>query len=182
MTQQKRGIDWLELIVGLLFLVAGIVSIFNPGFTLSWLVVMIGIVAIIRGIAHIVHYFRLRRYTGYSAVLAIVIGVLDIVLGVFILFNTSAGVAALAVLFPIWFIVDCIFNFAFVGILKLQSKALYWCTIILNILGIVLGVVLLFNPLTSAGTLAMLISFYLILFGVESIALAFANRNLPDPA
>ncbi|HAP7645602.1 TPA: hypothetical protein IVV33_002984, partial [Enterococcus faecium] len=49
----------------------------------------------------------------------------------------------------------------------------YWFTIIVNILGILLGIFLLFNPISSALTLSFLVGFYFMLFGITHIVYAF---------
>ncbi|HAP9234537.1 TPA: hypothetical protein IWI47_001253, partial [Enterococcus faecium] len=53
------------------------------------------------------------------------------------------------------------------------SEGYYWFTIIVNILGILLGIFLLFNPISSALTLSFLVGFYFMLFGITHIVYAF---------
>ncbi|MEM5199565.1 DUF308 domain-containing protein, partial [Enterococcus faecium] len=42
-----------------------------------------------------------------------------------------------------------------------------------DVLGIILGVMLLFNPLSSALTLSFLVGFYFMMFGISNIVYAF---------
>ena len=56
----------------------------------------------------------------------------------------------------------------------------YYFSLILNILGLILGFVMLFSPVLSIVTLraiCYMVAIYLILFGIESLIAAFARRN-----
>ncbi|RAX28978.1 UNVERIFIED_CONTAM: hypothetical protein DQE83_29000, partial [Escherichia coli] len=44
-------------------------------------------------------------------------------------------------------------------------------------LGVVLGCILLFNPISSALTLSFLVGFYFMLFGIKHIVYAFRYRK-----
>ena len=47
-TEQKRGFDWFSLIVGILFILAGLASIMHPDKTLHFLAILVGIAFILR--------------------------------------------------------------------------------------------------------------------------------------
>lgn len=174
-----KKVDWLDLVVGAALLAAGICALIFPGFSLAWVVALIAIAAIIRGAGHLIHYFRLKKYVGYSNSLAVIIGILDVIVGVYLATHTTLGATVLAIVFPLWFIMDSIFGFAFLGILKLIDPARYWLTVLFNVLGIVAGFILLFNPLASMETLSMLIAFCLLLFGGYSVFMAFQGGTIP---
>ncbi len=93
--------------------------------------------------------------------------------GNFFLFNIGAGVVALPFVFAVWFIADSVFALLAADLAKGVSNGYYWFTVIVNILGIILGIMLLFNPISSALTLSFLVGFYFMLFGITHIVYAF---------
>ena len=54
----------------------------------------------------------------------------------------------------------------------LASRFTYWFTLVMNVLGLVLGVMMLARPWFSLLSLEYLVSFYLMLLGVDCIILA----------
>ncbi|HPJ00889.1 MAG TPA: DUF308 domain-containing protein, partial [Enterococcus sp.] len=100
-------------------------------------------------------------------------GIFDLIIGIYLFFNVEIGLLALPFIFAIWFIVDSIISLAEADIFKSASKGYYWFVVILNIIGIILGVMLFFNPIVSAFTLAFLVGFYLMMIGISLIAFAF---------
>ncbi|MZM07541.1 hypothetical protein GT958_09365, partial [Bifidobacterium pseudocatenulatum] len=75
--------------------------------------------------------------------------------------------------FAVWFIADSVFALLAADLAKGVSNGYYWFTVIVNILGIILGIMLLFNPISSALTLSFLVGFYFMLFGITHIVYAF---------
>lgn len=82
----------------------------------------------------------------------------------------------MAILFPIWIIAHCISCLANLGFTRLVSgNTVYIISLIVNILGLMLGLTLFFNPWASALTFAYIVGLYLILLGVENILLAISK-------
>ena len=75
--------------------------------------------------------------------------------------------------FAVWFIADSVLALFTADLARGVSEGYYWFTIIVNILGILLGIFLLFNPISSALTLSFLVGFYFMLFGITHIVYAF---------
>ena len=51
----------------------------------------------------------------------------------------------------------------------------YWFTMIVNIIGLVLGIVMIFSPNISIAAVAYIVGAYLVLFGIDCIILAFSR-------
>ena len=103
-----------------------------------------GAIALITGIADIVFYAKMERRTGFGPVVSLVTGILSVIAGILILFNLSAGAWLVATLFPIWFLAHCISRLAQLPFTRMTSgSAAFWFSLVLNILGLVLGVLLL---------------------------------------
>ena len=101
--------------------------------------------------------------------------------GVMLVANPNLGKWALTILVPVWFIAHCISGLAHAAPLRLLGDPFYYTlTLTLNILGLLLGLMMLFSPALSFLTLravSLLVGIYLLLFGLESVIAAFLRRN-----
>lgn len=164
---KKRNIGWGYLLIGILFVIVAIISFSTPLANLGALAYAFAFVAIFNGIWLIINR---SQHT-----LRLVAGIIDIIIGIFILFNITAAVIALPYIFAIWFILDSLFRLLTVGVTRLFGTGYFVLSLILNILGIIVGIMLLFSPALSASILSFLVGFYLMMAGVECIALAFTK-------
>ena len=171
--EEKRNFNWGYLIVGILFMVVAFMSLSYPEGNLLAIVMYFGIGAIIKGCFELFNRKKINRLAGEESNLPILLGILDVLIGLLLLFNIGASLAMLPYFFAAWFLVDSIYDLFFAKLYKKVSKAMYCFTIISNILGIILGVMLLFNPITSALTLAFLVGAYFMVTGVTYIVAAF---------
>nr|WP_265458635.1 DUF308 domain-containing protein [Enterococcus sp. HY326] len=160
-------------ILGLLFIFISIISFRDPASNLVALVIFFAVMAILKGIFEIAIRRPLQNTTGGKGTFVLVMGIIDIILGIFLLFNMSAGVLALPIIFAIWFIIDSIGELMISSAFKEVSTGYYWFMVIVNILGIILGFILLFNPLSAALTLAFLVGIYFMITGITYLVAAF---------
>ncbi|MGI6737250.1 MAG: HdeD family acid-resistance protein [Anaerovoracaceae bacterium] len=168
-----------QLILGILMVVLGIAALIRPLSLLTGFVIACGIMAIILGIFDIVFYIRAERFSGAGPLTAVITGVLSIMVGVMLLIFPDAGRMVLCVLFPIWFIAHSAAQLAQADILRLTSaRGYYLLSVITAIIGIILGFLLLLQPLLSGVALGWMIGLYLILLGAAGIVLSFSRHNL----
>lgn len=179
--KKRTDFGWSELIVGLLLIILGIFTFVRPESTLTGAVVIYGIIAIVMGIEDIVVYVRLARFTGFGPMLSLISGILSVMCGIMLLANPNVGKWALTILLPIWFIAHCISGLTHTNFVRLiGNRFYYYFALILNILGLILGFLMLFSPVLSFLTIraiSYMIAVYLILFGAESMIAAFARRH-----
>ena len=173
MNENRRSVDWGSLLLGVLFVIVSLLSFQDPVGNLVAIVMVFAVFAFLKGIFEIIGRNRLKELTGYKAKMPLVVGIIDILIGIFFLFNVNAGVMALPFVFAVCFIIDSIFALFVTDLAKNISTGYYWFTVIINILGIFLGIVLLFNPISSALTLSFLVGFYFMMFGITHIVYAF---------
>ncbi len=173
--ETKRGFDWGSLILGILFVITALFSFNDPVGNLVAIVVVFAVFSILKGVYELFMRRSLKELTGYKATMPIILGIIDILIGVFLLFNMKAGILALPFIFAIWFIIDSIFGLFGLDVARAHSTGYYWFSLIINILGIIVGIMLLFHPLSSALTLSFLVGFYFMMFGISAIVYAFRN-------
>ncbi|TFI66051.1 hypothetical protein CKN82_05505 [Carnobacterium divergens] len=176
MKNQRTMIKWSEIIVGIIFLIAAYFAFISPVATLLSFAILFGLAAIFRGIIAIIGYSDLKKITGQNATLALVIGILEIIVGIVFLFNMGLAVSVLAYTFAFWFIIDSVSGLLNVNRTRALGNGAYWFSFIINLLGVVIGISLLFNPITAGLTLSFLVGFYFLLFGIESIVLGIIKK------
>ena len=142
--RSKKTLGWGELALGILLIALGIFSFARPESALAGVTYLYGILALVTGIIDIVFYVKLEQRTGFGPGLSLAGGILSILAGLMILLYPSAGAWALVVLFPIWFIAHCISRLTRLPLVRLAGRSgYYYFTLVLNILGIVLGFIMI---------------------------------------
>ena len=86
--------------------VLGIFTFARPSSALTGIVFVYGLLAVVTGIADIAFYVKIERHTGFGPVVSLITGILSILAGVLLLFNPGAVKWAMALLFPLWFIME----------------------------------------------------------------------------
>ena len=166
---QSSTIKWSSLTIGVSFLIIGVFIISFPEenlFAITWL---IGLLFIINGFLEIFVRQVIKRTANQSATMLIILGIINIILGLLILFNVVTSTTFIVYLFAIWFIINAFFNMFNVTPLEKSNKIFHIISIILNILAILFGIILLFNPLIAAFIIAIFISAVFFIIGVNYI-------------
>ena len=165
-----------ELIVGILLILLGIFTFTRPQSELTGLVVLYGLLATITGIGDIVFYVKMEKHTGFGPTISLISGILSVMTGLVLMVHPGAGRWAMMVFFPIWFIAHCISRLSHLNTIKyIAGNFVYWFTMIVNIIGLVLGVVMIFSPNISIAAVAYIVGAYLVLFGIDCIIIAFSR-------
>ena len=100
MSNEKNKFNWGALIIGILFLITGYYAFMDPAASLISVAFIFGIMAILRGIFEIYSAMKLKKL-GTKYGMLILVGIINIVLGMFILINWQISVLAIPVVFAI---------------------------------------------------------------------------------
>ena len=178
--KRRSAFGWGELAIGFILLVLGIFTFARPSSALTGIVFVYGILAVVTGIADIVFYAKVEQHAGFGPAISLVTGILSLLAGIALLFNPGAGKWAMVVLFPLWFIAHCISRLTHLPIIRLTTgTGYYYFTLVVNILGLLLGFVMIFNPLLSFFSVSYVIGGYLILIGLDHLVLGVSNVGTP---
>ena len=162
----------MELIVGIALAALGIFTFVYPDNAVTTLVIIYGIIAIITGIADVVLYVRVDKHLGFGPTVSLISGILSVMAGAMLLVYPNV----LSLLFPIWFIAHCLSRLSHLNTIRfIAGNFVYWFTMIVNIIGLVLGIVMIFSPNISVAAVAYIVGAYLVLFGIDCIILAFSR-------
>ena len=176
--KRRSGFGWLELAIGIILIVLGVLAFLKPDLALTGLAFAYGIAAVVMGVADILLYVQVERYTGFGPVLSLIPGILSVMSGVMLVVYPRTGVLVLTVLFPIWFIAHCISRLVHLGHIRfVGGNGLYYFTLAVNIIGLILGLMMFMSPLLTLTTIRYFASLYLILLGIDSVVMAFSRMG-----
>lgn len=179
--KRKNAFSVCLAVAGILLTVLGIFTLIRPDSMLSGVVIVYGIIVMIMGIADIAVYVRISRFTGFMPTLSLISGILSVMCGVMLVANPNIGKWAVTVMLPIWFIAHCICGLARLDFLHACGGGyLHVLSMVLNILGLILGVIMLFSPMLSFMTIRVIsymAAIYFIVFGIECVVKAIACRK-----
>lgn len=177
--KKQSGLKWMELVIGVILILLGIFTFMNPGKTLTGVVMVYGIVAVIIGIVDIVFYVRTERHSGFGPTVALVTGILGVMSGVMLLAYPTAGKWVFMLIFPMWFIAHCISRLSHLDAIRLiAGKFVYYVTMAINMIGIVLGIMMVFRPFMAFVSASFIIGTYLILLGIDNVITTFSKIGL----
>lgn len=177
--RRRSGFGWLDLLLGIGLICLGILALVQPDWALTTLVVAYGIAAVVMGVTDILLFIRVERYTGLDPILSLISGVLSVMTGLMLVVYPHAGVLMLTVLFPIWFIAHVISRLMHLPQIRVVAgNGIYYLSLIIHIIGLILGIVMLFNPILTVTALRSLVGVYLLLLGIDSIVLAVSRMGM----
>ena len=168
----SRLLGFLDLALGGALFLSGIYVLSHPREGLAGVSLFYGILAVGTGIVDLIFYFKMERRTGFGPAAALVTGILSLLAGVLLLFQPAAGVLSLAILFPLWFVAHCISELARLPLIRWSAgKGYYYFSLIINIIGLVLGIIMLAFPAACVLSLPWIAGIYLLLLGLHSVVL-----------
>jgi uncharacterized membrane protein HdeD (DUF308 family) len=169
-----RHWGWV-LFFGIVTVLAGLFTLGWPGRTIVVIAVLFGIQLVVAGIFRFVTAFAADDESGGTRVLLALLGVLSFIVGLYALRHILVTVAALALLLGIFWIVNgAVETFAALSHRGMRGRG--W-TIFMGLLSILAGVVVLVYPAISLATLAVVLGFWLLVYGAMEIVLAFRLRS-----
>jgi len=174
-----RHWGWV-LAFGIITLLAGLLTLAWPGRTIVVVAVLFGIQLVVAGIFRFVAALASDDESGATRVLLALLGVLSFIVGLYALRHILITIAALALLLGIFWIVNGAVE-AFTALSHRGMQGRGW-TIFMGLLSVVAGVVVLVYPGISLATLAIVLGFWLLVYGIMEIVLAFRLRSVGQAA
>ncbi|MCH4379332.1 MULTISPECIES: DUF308 domain-containing protein [Staphylococcus] len=165
MVQDNGKLKWSSLIMGTLLLIVAVIIFSYPVknfYTLTWL---IGLLILINGVIQLLFRRAARALSGSGSGLIVVIGIIDIIFGLLVIFNVGASSTFFIFMFAAWFIVSSV-----IGLMTISKQSrLKGLSIIVNVLGLLLGIILLFNPMMGMILVSTMIAITFAILGVTYV-------------
>lgn len=169
----QHKFNWFSLVVGVILFVAGIVTFIHLGTTLEFISIIIGATAVVKGLYELWFKHVLDTTTEEKTLGLFAMGIVDLVLGFLFIFKAATGAQVVAYIFALWFIFDAIVQLAASKQFKNAGKVHYVWMIVLNVIALILGIALLFNPLLASIAIVWIVSIYLVVTGISQFISAF---------
>ncbi|ARJ08125.1 DUF308 domain-containing protein [Staphylococcus lugdunensis] len=164
MRNQNDKLKWSSLIMGTLLLITAIIIFSHPVknfYALTWL---IGVFIVINGILGLFFRRAAKVMTG-SGTLTTFMAIIDIIFGLLVMFNVGVGSAFFIYMFAVWFVISSV-----IGLMTLSGQGRFkGLSILINMLGLLFGIILLFNPMMGMVIVSMMIGISFTIIGVMYI-------------
>ena len=174
----NRSNWWVVLLRGVVAIIFSILIFTRPIDSTGVLVFVFGAFALATGILAFVTGLSLIGRRGYWWALLIE-GLIGIVIGLVAFFWPGITALALLVTIAVWAILSGIFQLVS-ALFGFEWASHRWLLAIGGILSLILGILLLANPLIGILTVTWLIGIYLLLFGIDQIILGIQLYRLDD--
>ena len=172
----KLGGHWGWLLAfGTLTAAAGLAAVVWPGITLLATAIVFGAQLIVAGIYRLVAAFASTDVTAATRVLLALLGILSLIVGLYAIRHVLLTIVALELLFGIFWVANGVIEL-FTAISHRSMPGREW-RLVMGTLSILAGVVLLAIPAISLITLVVLVSIWLIVFGMMEMSLALRIRS-----
>jgi uncharacterized membrane protein HdeD (DUF308 family) len=169
---RAEALPWgLVLVEGIVLALLGLILLVAPGASLVFLVWLLGIYLLIAGLFRFVGIFLDSSYWGWK----LAAGILCLIAGLAILSNPlwSTTLASTWLVILVGFLV--MLQGAAGLIVAFQGGG--WGMGALSVLGILLGLFLVINPLIGVATLTFILAIFLLIGGVGAVVQAFRMRR-----
>ena len=166
----------ISLVVGISFIIAGIVALADFIKIPQIVGIMLSLAALVQGLRVIWIYIRTEDKSTFRPNLILVWGILLILLAVFLFVSSNIASAIAVYLVGAWFVAEAVASFF---TLKLLDKTTMKISIGLNVLILAGGIMLILHQPLGIEILTLPLAVTLILDGVSMALLAIMRR---DPA
>jgi uncharacterized membrane protein HdeD (DUF308 family) len=162
---------WLVLVEGIVVALFGLLLLVAPGASLFFLVLLLGIYLFIAGIFRVIGIFLDSSSWGWKLAAAI----LCLIAGVAILSDPlwSTTLASRGLVILVGFL--AMLQGAAGLVVAFQGGS--WGMGVLSVLGILLGLILVINPLIGVAALTLILGIFMLIGGVGAVIQAFRMRR-----
>jgi uncharacterized membrane protein HdeD (DUF308 family) len=167
---------WQIALRGLIALIFGILVLAWPGVAIAILAIIFGAFVFVDGIFTLVAAVNYKAGAGRRTWLFIR-GIAGIIVGLITFFWPAITALALVIIIAAWALVTGVMELVF-AFRANQNTAIRWMFAISGILSLILGALMVAQPLIGALVIAVVIGAYAVLAGILLIILGFRLRSV----
>lgn len=172
-----KSYRFLQVVTGVMYIFMAILALRYTPNTLIESIRIFGVFSLIKGIFEILNRANIKKRTHHNQYSSLLLGVVDIVIGIIMFVNTSLDLVELSMLFGIWFIGDAVISLFLLDLAKKIAEIYYYVSLVVYLIGGVIGLTLLIAGDTTIVTVPVLISIYFLLFGFVKLMGGMLNRR-----
>lgn len=166
---------WVLLLYGVVAVVFGLIAIMRPLSAATALAWAIGIMALVEGLISLFALFG--GNSGVPRGWLLVYALASLVFGALAVINPLATASVLILLLAAWLIVAGIYRIVFAVRVRRQIQG-EWLLILSGVLAIVLGGLMVANPLAGVAVTTLWIGIGSLIYGLLQVLVAFRLRRL----
>ena len=163
-----KKVIWPSLLSSIFLLLLGLLLFFKSSATLMGISYLVGGVLIAVGIIAIINFLR-NSTKDIFVELNIVYDIVSIVAGLFLITVPEFIGSIIPIVVGIAIIISSSFKVRQALILKNFESKYFWPTLIMAIICLICGIVILFNPFTSAVVVTKIIGLFMIIYAILDI-------------
>ena len=169
-----KEVWWYLVLSGLLAIVFGFVALFWPALTAATLVFLVALFTIIGGIIGLVHALA---NIGKDRLwwLSLLVSAVSLGIGIFLIRNPLITAALLVILLAITIFMQALYDLVIASYATKDEGR--WMWIVTGILGIIVAIVIMVYPETSALAFVWVLGLYALVHGVVNIGYAVQIRK-----
>lgn len=171
-----KSYRFLQVLTGFLYILMAILAMRYTEENIVEAVQLIGVFSLIKGFFEIMNRDKIAQRTHHKQTSAIVLGVVDLVVGLMLVIDISLDLSSLSMLFGIWFISDSVISFFMLDLAKKIAVPYYYVSLLVDLLGGLIGLILLIANETTIISIPALISYYFIMFGFIKLIGGVINK------
>lgn len=159
-----------HLVAGVIMAALGVYVWLNPVVSLVALALYLGIAFIVVGLGYAVASFS------YESGWYLLVGILDVLVGVILVTNLGVTAATLPIIFALWCL--AVGAIQIVAAYRLHKNGYKWSwSLVAGILGVIFAFLILAYPMLGVVTLSALMGAYILLYGIVEILEYTTNRR-----
>ncbi|MGX7149671.1 HdeD family acid-resistance protein [Enterococcus ureasiticus] len=172
-----KSYRFLQIVTGTMYIFMAVLALRYTPNSLIESIRIFGVFSLIKGVFEILNRANIKKRTHHNQYSSLLLGVVDILVGIIMIVNTSLNLVELSMLFGIWFIGDAVISFFLLDLAKKISESYYYISLVIYLIGSVIGLMLLVAGDTTIVTAPVLISIYFLLFGFVKLIGGMLNRR-----
>ncbi len=161
---------WLFLVVAILSVAAGIYLIAYPETSLETLIQFLGIIVGVTGLIMMIAFYRALK--GQASIFWFSEGVVNVLLGMFLILFPSVFVKMVFIFFGIWIV---LLGLIFMIIYFQLARSVYM--LLTGIISLIAGFAIIFNPMDVAALGVRILGIVLLVSGILGILSSFNMRK-----
>ncbi len=159
----------MSLLSSIVFLVFGLLLIFQTENVITTVSVIIGVLLLIIGIYPIVNYFR-NRQSGFFSNAGLLYGIFSVVAGIVIIVNKNLLATIIPVLSGVWMIINSVNKIQIAMELRDRKVNSWVISFIFAIIILIGGTLLIINPFRGAVILSKTVGIFIVIYAVLDIS------------
>jgi uncharacterized membrane protein HdeD (DUF308 family) len=171
--RQAGRLWWLVVFLGMLSVIVGAVVLAKPDDSLRAFAVIAGIFILLDGIVELVSAIGYSSRRG----LVVLLGLLNLIVGIALIRHPIAGVQAIALFIGIWLIAAGMIRF----VMAFDTQGDRLGRFLIAAIEAIFGIVIVASPHIGFATLALLVGISFIANGIGMILLGFLLRSIKEP-